>query len=78
MCFEWVIRCRTYGEISILTRNLRFIFGRPRRVGRVPFVAAKATAVHSFTRITPAVGGTGCGGVDTRNSQATGTAAATI
>jgi surfactin synthase thioesterase subunit len=43
-----------------------------------PFVAAKATAVHSFTRIAPAAGGTGCAGVDTRNSQATGTAAATI
>jgi surfactin synthase thioesterase subunit len=43
-----------------------------------PFLAAKATAVHGFTRITPAAGGTGCAGVDTRDSQATGAAAATI
>ena len=43
-----------------------------------PFLAAKATAVHSFTRIAPAVGGTGCAGVDTRDAQATGVAAATI
>ena len=43
-----------------------------------PFRAAKATAVHGFTRITRAVGGTGCAGVDTGDSQATGVAAATI
>jgi len=34
--------------------------------------------VHSFTRISAAAGGTGCAGVDTRNSQATDVAAATI
>jgi len=43
-----------------------------------PFLDAKATAVHSFTRISAAAGGTGCAGVDTRNSQATDAAAATI
>jgi hypothetical protein len=42
------------------------------------FLDAKATAVHSFTRISAAEGGTGCAGVDTRNSQATDAAAATI
>ena len=40
----------------------------------IPFSAV----VHSFTRIAPAVGGTGCAGGDTRDAQATGVAAATI
>lgn len=43
-----------------------------------PFPRRKSNCGAQFTRISPAAGGTGCAGVSTRNSQASGTAAATI
>lgn len=42
------------------------------------FPRRKSNCGAQFTRITRAAGGTGCAGVNTRNSQATGAAAATI
>ena len=53
-------------------------FRPPTKSRPCPFTRRKSNCGAQFTRITPAAGGTGCAAVNTRNSQATGTAAATI
>lgn len=53
-------------------------FRPPTKSRPCPLPRRKSNCGAQFTRITPAAGGTGCAGVNTRNSQATGTAAATI
>src|SRR6478736_367421 len=67
-------RCAQHAETV-----LRFIpFSAARDESAVSFPRRKSNCGAQFTRITAAAGGTGCAGVNTRNSQATGTAAATI
>ena len=67
-------RCAQHAETV-----LRFIpFSAAREESAVSFPRRKSNCGAQFTRITAAAGGTGCAGVNTRNSQATGTAAATI
>ena len=64
---------------SIAETVLRFIpFSAAHEESAVSFPRRKSNCGAQFTRITPAAGGTGCAGVNTRNAQATGTAAATI
>ena len=63
---------------TLRRRSCASPFSGAHKDSAVPFPRCKSNCGAQFTRITPAAGGTGCAGVNTRNSQATGTAAATI